>query len=388
MTGQVTLPKYLADAGVDPAKVPRPEALERVRPLQSTRLAPVTSAGTQNLIYIDDYNRLDIAWGISTRGITLTPVLYVFGGVYALPSASIDMRSPSLQVQGPDILGWQATITAGVDVTQCRLFVSGSLRCGFPLWTTLQGDLAVPYARPWPNLTPGVGDAAEVTPEMLQALRKEPPRDFRPPPAGFIQNDPVTSEAVRTLLWLTNGAQYIDAVRLAALRIADTDADFDPGQLLLAISVGGQGGVGLGLEGALGVYITGAGEVGFFGSVGIDVGVFVGLAVEGDLYLFWTGTRGLGGVSMGLAVGAGTTLPDLPFGPGVSLAIYWSFGQPQSAAPSGMSVGLNLGLSLIPIEGYAFFSFTFGLKLLQLWNLQEALPAAEPSAATLAGATD
>ncbi|HYG80071.1 MAG TPA: hypothetical protein VD861_06770, partial [Pyrinomonadaceae bacterium] len=181
--------------------------------------------------------------------------------------------------------------------------------------------------------------------------------------------DPVTTAAVQTLMWLVGAGGYVEQVGHCVNEMAALDASLDPKKLLFALGLAGQAGVGVGVEGAAGIYITGGGEVGWFGSVGIDIGPFISLSGGIAAYVFWTGTEGFGGVSMGISVGVGKSLgPECPIGIGVNCAVYWSLGEPQSAAPSGFCVQLTIGASPIPVQGYASFGYTYIHKLLQVWG--------------------
>lgn len=356
----------------DPAFIPTREEIEAA----AENIKPLVFEGVQSpaeaeidIIRISDGNRLAIMWDITERGITVGGRLYIFGTRYDLGSATISPKSPTIEIQGPEIVGYQATLSGGVDTTRCVLFVRAKLKCGFPIFRTFDNELALPYARPWPTFRPGWIDAVTVTKEMADNIRSAPARQFMQPRPGFIQNDPVTSAAVQTLMWLVNAGDYPGQVRARAQELAALDASIDWTQMLFALGISGQAGVGVGVEGAAGIYITGGGEVGWFGSGAIDIGAFASISAGVAGYVFWTGTQGFGGVSMGITVGAGKSLgPECPVGVGVNVSVYWSLGQSQSAAPSGFCMQLSIGASPIPIQGYASFGYTYVHKLLQVWG--------------------
>lgn len=355
----------------DPAFIPTPEevgALERLKPLKLEGLQSQANVEI-DIIRINAGNRLAIVWGVDTRGITIGARLYLFGWRHDLGSATINPDSPKVEIKGPWILGYQATVSAGVETARCELFVSAKLVCGWPVYRTLDNRLALQYAIPWPAFQPGWVEAVTVTKEMADNIKNAPARQYRQPRPGFVQRDPVTTAAVQTLMWLVGAGGYVEQVRRYANEAAALDAGVDPKKLLFALGVAGQAGIGVGVEGAAGIYITGGGEVGWFGSGAIDIGPFLSIAAGIAVYVFWTGTEGFGGVSMGISVGVGKSLgPECPVGVGVNCAIYWSLGEPQSAVPSGFCVQLTIGFSPIPIQGYASFGYTYIHKLLQVWG--------------------
>jgi hypothetical protein len=376
----------------DPAFIPTREEIEAA----VKNIKPLVFEGLQrpaeiemNIIGIDSNNRLAIVCDITGRGITIGARLYLFGWRHDLGSATINPNSPTAEIKGPDILGYQATLSAGVDTTRCVLFVRAKLVCGWPIDDTFDNELTLQYAKPWPTFTPGLIEAVGVTKEMADNIRNAPAKPFTQPQPGFIQNDPVTTAAVQTLMWLVNASGYPEQVRIRAEELAALDANFDPKLLLLALGIAGQAGIAIGVAGALGIYITGGGEVGWFGSVAFDVGPFMSISGGIAGYVFWTGTAGFGGVSMGISIGVGKSLgPKFPIGVGVNVGIYWSFGQPQSALPAGFCVQLTIGASPIPFQGYASFGYTYVQKLAQLWgsstgtdlDTDEPLPAlAQPA---------
>ncbi len=360
----------------DPASIPTRENVEAAE----AKMKPIVFEGLQrpseseiDIIRIDQHNRLALLWSLDGRGITIGARLYVFGKRNDLGSATINPASPTVEIVGPELLGYQARLAAGVDTGRCVLFVRAQLKCGWPINKTFSNELSLPYAKPWPAFKPGWIQAVTVTKEMADNIRGTPARKFNQPRPGFIQNDPVTSTAVQTLMWLVNSLGYIDQVRIRAEEIAKTDSNLDPKLLLFALGIAGQAGVGIGVEGALGLYITGGGEVGWFGAAGIDVGAFASISAGIAGYVFWTGTAGFGGVSMGITIGVGKSLgPECPAGVGVNVSVYWSLGQPVSALPSGFCVQLSLGVSPIPVQGYASFGYTYVQKLAQVWGGQTA----------------
>lgn len=366
------VPSHILALGVDPEAIPTAAEIAAIPQHQRRSIESVTSSGRMTLIDLGWGTSLDVLWRLDGAGITVVLRMYILGTGHDLGSQTIDPNNPTITIRGPDIAGYQAIMSAGVDTSRCVLFIRATLRAGWPFDRTVSGELAVPYARPFPPLVPGSVVADEITPEMAEAIRAAPARSFRQPTPGFIQRDPVTTAAVSTLLWLVDAAGYITSVRLTAEELAEANEGFSPSDLLFAIGISGQGGVGIGVEGAAGFYITGGGEVGWFGSGGVDVGAFASISLGVPVYVYWTGTRGFGGTSMGINIGVGKSLgPKCPVGVGVTVSVYWSLGQPQSALPAGFCVNFSIGASPIPVQAYASFGYTYIGKLAQVWGKQE-----------------
>jgi hypothetical protein len=366
------IPSHILALGVDPASVPTAAEIAAVPRHQGRTIETIASSGQVKIIDLGAGTSLDVFWRLDGAGITVGLRMYILHRGYDLGSQTIDPNHPTVTIRGPDIAGYQAIVSAGVDTARCVLFIRATFRAGWPIDDTFTGEVAVPYARPFPPLTTGSVVADGITPEMAAAIRAAPSTPFRQPTPGFIQRDPVTTAAVSTLLWLVNAAGYVTSVRLTAEALAAADEGFSPSDLLFAIGIAGQGGVGLGVEAAAGFYITGGGEVGWFGSGGIDIGAFASISIGVPVYVYWTGTRGFGGTSMGINIGVGKSLgPKCPVGVGVTVSVYWSLGQPQSSLPAGFCVNFSIGASPIPVQAYASFGYTYVGKLAQVWGKQE-----------------
>lgn len=381
MNDRFTLEEIPAEwlaAGIDVDRLPTRSELEAI-PLQQSRTIPdIATNGETAIIDLGSLGGLFVYWFVDGRGITVGMRLKILGSTSDLGSATINPQSPTISITAPEVWGYQATLSAGVDTRRCELFVSVSLKCGWPLNKTLEGKVAIPYGRPWPMLQPGDLVADGITPEMAAALRDTPGQDFPPPRPGFVQNDPATSTIVRTLLWLVNGDGYVSAVVRSAEALQAQDANVDPNNLLLAIGLSGQGGVGAGVSVAAGVYITGGGEVGWFGGGSIDFGYILGASLGVSFYLFWTGTKGFGGASFGVSLSVGKSLgPKFPAGPSVTVTFYWTLAPRSHSLPAGVCFTVGFGVSPIPVSGYISFGYTYVQKLGQVWNADTALPAPE-----------
>lgn len=370
------IPAEWLAAGVDVDQLPDRQALQAIPRQQSRVVAEIMSNGELPIIDLGPVGGLFVYWVLDGRGITVGMRLKVLTENVNLGSATINPQSPTIRIVGPDIGGYVATLAAGVDTTRCELFVEATLKCGFPIYDTIGGRVGIVYARPWPLLQPGTIEADGITPEMAAEIRNAPERRYPAPRPGFVQNDPTTSTIARTLLWLVNAQGYITAVRVSAEALQAQDALVDPNDLLLAIGLGGQLGVTFGVSGAAGVYITGGGEVGWFGTGSIDIGMIAGVSVGLSFYVFWTGTKGFGGASVGVNLSAGRGLgPKCPIGPYVTIAFYWSIAPRNHSLPAGFCFSIGLGTSPVPLSGYASFGYTYVQKLTQVWNRPAALPA-------------
>ena len=371
------VPAELLERGLDIDKLPTRSEIGAIGRMQSTVVPQIMTNGEIPIIDLGWIGGLSVYWALGVRGITVGMRLRIFGETHDLGSATINQDNPAITIEGPEILGYQARLTAGVDISKCELFVDARLRCGFPIYDTLGGKLSIAYGRPWPQLEPGRIVADGITPELAANIRNTPERQYPAPNPGFIQNDPVTSTVVRTMMWLVNAAGYIDAVRISAETLQAEDQTFDPNKLLLAFSISGQAGVGAGIAGATGFYITGGGEVGWFGSGGVDLGLFAGISFSIPVYVFWTGTKGFGGSSFAINISVGRSLgPKFPLGPSVTVSFYWEMSPRNHSLPAGFCFALGFGFSPTPVSAYITFGHTYIVKLGQVWKLPEGLALA------------
>ena len=373
------VPAEILDTGFDIENLPTRTDIQAIERMQSTVVTNVMTNGEIAIIDLGRVGGLFVYWALSGRGITVGMRLKIFGTAHDLGSATINQSSPTITIEGPDVLGYQARLSAGVDTSTCELFAEAALKCPWPINDTLRGRLSIRYGRPWPRLEPGSIVADGITREIAANIKNAPETRYATPNPGYIQNDPVTSAVVQTLLWLMNAAGYIGAVRISAEELHAKEALPDPNNLLLAIGIAGQAGVGVGVAGALGVYITGGGEVGWFGSGGVDLGAFASISVGVAVYVFWTGTKGFSGASFGINISAGKGLgPKFPIGPSVTVSMYWTLSPRNHSLPAGFCLNFGIGLSPIPVSGYITFGYTYIGKLGQVWNLPAGSPQTIP----------
>jgi hypothetical protein len=368
---QSELDELYPHAGFDAATFPSKAALAAVDTDQSVVFDRVMHRGEVDIIHIPGVTRVWVYWELDSRGLTVGAKGH-FVQDFDLGSATISPANPTISFAGPWVLGHRIAVKAGVNTPTCELFIETVLeRTSFD---PVRLRVAVPYAKPWPKLEPGMITAEGITAEHVANIKAAPQKQFREPPPGFISNDETMTAMLRTLLWLVNG-DYTAAVQQSAAQLAEQDEAFDPKNLLLAIGLSGQAGIGYGIEGAIGVYFTGNGEVGWFGSTGVIIGVLAGIGVAVPLYIYWTGVKGFTGTSVGINIGAGKGFgPKCPFGVSATASLYWSVNPPTGYAPSGLCIALGIGISPIPVTGYVSFGKTWAWKIGQLWNTSGEMP--------------
>lgn len=373
---QAEIDTYLPGLGLEKKHFPSPLEISRIKRNQTFAPAGMSPLGESVIIDLGWLGGLFVYWEMGFRGLTIGLRLKLLGTTHDLGSATIDQKNPVVTIDGPDIGGYVATLSAGVNTAKCELFVDVRLKCPWPINDTLGGKLAIIYARPLPQVRRGKIQADGITPEMAEAIRNTPERIFKTPPPGFIQRDEVTSTILRTVLWLINGYDYIAEARLTAEAISAADPAFDPNKLLIAFGIAGNYGVGVGVDGAAGFYITGGGEVGWFGSIGMSIGLLVGISGGVAIYVFWTGTRGFSGASLSVTLAVGRSLgPKFPFGIGASVSLFWSVNPRGNFMPQGFCVGVSIGIgNPLPVAGYITFGQTYIGKLGQVWGKQALLP--------------
>lgn len=362
------VPTELLEMGIDPNNLPTRAEIEAIPKEQSTSIPQIMSNGEFPIIDLLDIVKLIVYWRIDGRGITVGMRLEIPTGQHDLGSATINIDNPRISITAPEIAGYQASLSAGVDTSKCELFIEAKLKAGFPFNDTFHGRLSITYGRPWPQPESGAIVPEGITAEIADNIRNAPGRTFEQPRPGFIQNDRLTSTVVQTMLWLVNGLGYIDSIRLTAETLQASNPSFDVNDLVFAVGVAGQGGVGLGVQKVLGLYITGGGEVGWFGSNSILIGAILSISVGVPVYIFWTGTKGFAGVSFGANITVGKSLgPKFPLGFGVTISIYWS-ATSQTALPGGFCFAISFGIAPVPVQGYGSFGYRYIGQLAQVWG--------------------
>jgi hypothetical protein len=285
------------------------------------------------------------------------------GKSYYLGGGSIYLGNTQIGIpfeEGP----LSASITFNLNASACSFSVQGWIKIS-PFWYWSIGPGSASYATPFSLAEPPwSSNPVKLDPAALQAQIDSAQAGQAGSRTGApsLRNDPQTQQQIRSLFEFCGAGGFVDqmiataqhlqvmrAKQLAAQRASGNiaAAEFDP-NMLIAFAVNVEGGAGLGLSAAYGIYFTSqSGDFGTFGSGAIDLGFIAELAGGLAGFVYWaqngksaldnfSGLNGFATIEAGDPVSCGVTF-------------YWPEDAPlhlTDDSPCGIGFSLGAGLGL------------------------------------------